>query len=284
MAELKLFFVVGAQKTGTTALFDFCCASPNFIQPKLKEPHLLNSESNISLDEYIRIIGVSSGVTGDFSPSYLYSPIAPRNIQRLFPTSPIVIILRNPMERALSNMVHNVRIGREPRLDLDALMYGEEDRLKKNNSYHYLTKSLYFQQVKRYIDTFGRDQILILHHEDMKGNTKQFLQQFSDFVGLMRQESYVLSNRNTGHVGKNQLVQNLLSSYSKHVGFSGRFNSWIPKWVKKSLKNNIMQKPELPSQEWIREGNQKYFMRDIKQLEQLLNMSFANWYEAPPTI
>jgi|GEM_PF-3195001 len=279
MTEVKLFFVVGAQKSGTTALFDYCCNLEGFVTPLNKEPQLLNEKSDISLQDYLSEIGVKKGLTGDFSPSYLYSPIAPENIKRLFPSSPIVIILRNPMERAISNMIHNVRLGREPQFDLDTLVNSEKVRLLKNSSYHYMSKSEYYSQVKRYIDTFGRNQLLILRYEDMKHNTEEFLRTFSNFVGLQENKHFELTSRNTGHVGKNQLVQSILRTYSKLIGFNSRFNTWIPNSVKKVLKSKMMKNPELPSKTWILEGNKKYFKNDIQKLEELLNMSFSNWYE-----
>lgn len=279
MTDIKIFFVVGAQKSGTTALYDYCCNSQDFVPPAKKESHLLNFNTNITLEEYLQAIGVRSGLTGDFSPSYLYSPFAPANIQRLFPHSPIVIILRNPMERSISNMVHNVRLGKEPTIDLVALVNSEPERLLKNSSFHYMSKSLYYPQVKRYIDTFGRDQILILRHEDMRQNTVKFLRDFSDFVGLQGADHFELTSRNTGHIGKNQLVQTILGKYSKLIGFDSRFTSWIPKSVKRNLKSRIMKKPDLPPKSWIMEGNRKYFLDDIRNLEELLSMSFSNWYE-----
>jgi hypothetical protein len=279
MTEVKLFFVVGAQKSGTTALFDYCCNLEGFVVPLMKEPHLLNLKSDISLNEYLKEIGVKNGLTGDFSPSYLYSHNAPENIKRLFPNSPIVIILRNPMERAISNMIHNVRLGREPIFDLNVLVNSEKERLLKNNSYHYMSKSLYYAQVKRYIDTFGRNQLLILRYEDMKHNTEEFLHNFSDFVGLKQNKHFELTIRNTGHIGKNQFVQSILSRYSKLIGFNSRVDRLIPKSLKKVFKRKMMKTPDLPSKSWILEGNKKYFKDDLLQLEELLNMSFLNWYD-----
>jgi hypothetical protein len=278
MIEPKIFFVVGAQKAGTTALFDYLISYKEMNTPKRKELHELDKQQPISKSDFLKELGVDDGLTGDFSPSYLYSKYAAQNIFNYFPEAKIIIMLRNPMERAYSNMVHSVRVGLEPNIDLGALINDETTRLGKNAHYHYLSKGFYSDQVKRYLDLFGSKNVLILKYETFKTDSSNTLKTITEFLGIPFQENLKLTKRNTGHVATNKFSQLIVRYYSRLQRNGVAVNQILPENIRKKLKIILLKKDKGPTKDWFNNQNRLIFMEDIIKLENLTLMNFGDWY------
>jgi hypothetical protein len=275
MNDTKLFFVVGAQKSGTSALFDTFINCPDFKAPKKKEFHLLAEREPISKVEYLSALGVDSGITGDFSPSYLYSPYAAQNIKTYFPEAKIIIVLRNPMERAYSNMVHCVRLGKELKIDLNILISGEQERVANQSAlFHYISKGFYFNQVKRFLDTFPKDQVMIIMHSDLLINPEGTLALTMKFVGLDPLVKPVLKKVNTGHIGRYKFSSSIVRLYNKL-----NISSLFPEIMKSIGKKIFLQDVVKPPKSWFLDMNRKIYLEDIMKLEKLIGRNLSNWYE-----
>ena len=120
-------------------------------------------------DEYLRLFAKANGASaiGESSAAYLWSPSAPRNIQRLIPGAKIVMILRDPAERAFSQYLHQLAVG------LTRSTFREHIRQSLESKdgtisplYPFLEIGLYHDQVKRYLDVFPREQIRIYWYEE----------------------------------------------------------------------------------------------------------------------
>ncbi|MFT6210156.1 MAG: hypothetical protein ACJATE_000763 [Bacteroidia bacterium] len=279
MSNPKIFFVVGAQKTGTTALFDYLTSYEEIDVPNRKELHELNKQHPISKAEYLKELGVDEGMTGDFSPSYLYSEYAAKNIFNYFPETKIIIVLRSPMSRAYSNMVHSVRIGQEKSINLNSLISGEKKRLEKNALGHYLSKGFYFDQVKRYLDLFGAENILIIKYEKFKIEPQQTLKAITGFLQIPFDERIKITKRNTGHVATNEIARFFVRSYGRLQRNGVYINRMLPNKILQKAKKILLKKKDAPSRSWFKEQNRLIFMEDISKLEKLTNTSFSEWYE-----
>lgn len=279
MSDPKVFFVVGAQKTGTTALFDYLTSYEEIKAPNRKELHELNKQHPISKAEYLKKLGVVEGVTGDFSPSYLYSEHAAQNIFNYFPEAKIIIVLRNPTARAYSNMVHSVRIGQEKSIDLNSLINDENKRIEKNASRHYLSKGLYFNQVKRYLDLFGSENVLIIKYEKLKSEPQQTLRTITEFLKIPFDENVKITKRNTGHVATNKTARFFVKSYGRLQRNGFNINRILPSKLRQNMKKILLKKKDAPSNLWFKKQNKLIFMEDICKLEALTGMNFSEWYE-----
>jgi hypothetical protein len=194
------FFIVGAQKAGTTSLYHYLNQHPQVYMSPRKEPHFfegMHSEFRrpgrrstpvSTLAEYQALFEVASDerAIGEASASYLYSPRAPGLIKDSVPDARIIAILRNPADRAYSNFLYCVQVGREPLGNFAEALQAEEARTrdKWGPLWYYKQKGFYYAQVKRYFDTFGRDRVGVWLYEDLRNDTFGILGEVFRFLGI----------------------------------------------------------------------------------------------------
>ncbi|MGQ9662575.1 MAG: sulfotransferase domain-containing protein [Kiritimatiellia bacterium] len=130
---LPNFLIVGAPKAGTTSLFDYLGQHPEVYTPPVKEPCFFSSglpAFTHDLAEYEALFAGQTTQTaiGEASTTYLYDPDAARRIHDLLPEARIIIMLRNPAERAYSEWAYNaLQLACEP-LSFEAALEAEEER------------------------------------------------------------------------------------------------------------------------------------------------------------
>jgi Sulfotransferase family len=195
------FFIVGAASCGTTSLYTYLKQHPEVFLPALKEPHYFAQLRptyeqrylfTYVTDEkdYLALFSRAAGykAAGEASPSYLWCPEAPARIHRAVPDAKIIILLRDPVERAFSHYLMNLREGLQRRPFFEAL---QEDwnRAQKGwgVSQLYVELGLYAAQVQRYLQEFGTAQVRILLFDDLRRgaeNRKATLAEILRFIGV----------------------------------------------------------------------------------------------------
>ncbi|PLS85534.1 MAG: sulfotransferase [Actinobacteria bacterium] len=204
------FLVIGAAKSGTTALYRYLNEHPQVYMSPVKETNFfalegerldfrgprdrevlersVNVSSVTGLEAYRGLFGGVSGekAIGEASPLYLYSPKAPGRIRRYVPEAKLVAVLRDPVERAYSGFLMMRACGREPIADFASALREEGRRAKDNweHSWHYKRMGFYHAQLKRYYDAFDRGQIRVYLHEDLDADTLGTLQNLFGFLGV----------------------------------------------------------------------------------------------------
>lgn len=179
--RLPDFICLGAQKAGTTTFQHALAAHPGLHVPPAKELQYFTLHAHRSLAWYASCFtGARPGqVAGEVTPYYLYHPEAPARIARAVPAVRLIVLLRDPVERALSGYFHSRRLGCEP-LELEeafaaepARLAGAERLLSRPGARHpshqmhsYLSRSRYDEQLARYLRFFPREQMLLLRSED----------------------------------------------------------------------------------------------------------------------
>jgi hypothetical protein len=208
------FIIIGAQKCGTTSLFHNLAKHPNVAPCFVKEVHYFDMNFGKALAWYqahfpsrayaaLKRLGHQPVITGESSPYYLFHPKVPQRVASVLPNAKLLVILRNPLERAYSHYQHEVRKGFEKLSFQDALeheherLQGEEERLLAHDDYvslnhrhfSYLARGIYVDQLQRWTAWFRRDQMLILKSEDFYGDTAQAMHQVGRFLGLPQRDS-----------------------------------------------------------------------------------------------
>lgn len=195
------FFIVGAQNSGTTSLYAYLKQHPDVFMPALKEPHyfaqIMPSHEQrylrtIIRDEaaYLRLFRKAKGYNaiGEASPSYLWETNAPLRIHDAVPHAKIIILLRDPVERAYSHYLMDVREGRQDVSFREALQRDWKQSKKGwSVSQLYVELGLYAEQVRRYLDIFGSQQVLILLFDELTNsalNGKSVVANVLQFLGL----------------------------------------------------------------------------------------------------
>lgn len=181
------FLIIGAAKSGTSALYHYLRQHPDIFMSPRKETHFFafyNKDPNTAgpgdtipnaitnLDDYKSLFSKANHeqAIGEASPTYIYYPHAGDNIKNFTPDIKMIVILRNPVDRAYSAFMHLVRDGRETETDFRTALSLEEERMRNNWGpiWHYKHGGLYYQQLSYYFSIFTRNQFLVLLHDEFK--------------------------------------------------------------------------------------------------------------------
>jgi hypothetical protein len=199
------YIIAGAGKCGTTAIQAYLCAHPKVREPLGKELHFFDHNYGLGEAWYRAHFPVAiSGrtwMTGEATPYYLSHPSAAGRIARDLPDVKVVVLLRDPIERAFSQyqMVRN-EYGCEDLTFEEALsaeekrLAGEQGRMELEASYRshahlfygYKERGRYAEHLEVWFEHFGRTQILVLRSEDFFADPGGQFFRLLDFLGLPR--------------------------------------------------------------------------------------------------
>lgn len=184
------FFIVGAPKCGTTALYTYLKAHPDIYMPYQKEPH--HFATDLLAPSYARYrdrnayLALFAEATrqrrvGEASVFYLYSRCAAQAIYDFDPDARIIIMLRSPAEMMYSFYHEQVFSGQEPLASFAEALAAEEGRKQGKNvptdlltpveCLFYRDMARYTAQVRRYFDTFGREAVHVIIYDDFRADT-----------------------------------------------------------------------------------------------------------------
>ncbi len=213
MRSLPDFIIIGAQKSGTTSLYNFLAQHPLVIPATTKEIHFFDNVNNnfargrnwyrshfpSSLYKIYKKATHKQGfITGEASPYYIFHPLVPRRISEMVPRVKLIVLLRNPLDRAYSHYQHNVRMGREP-LSFEEAIDSEEERLEgeiekmlvdqnywsfNHQHFSYRSRGIYIDQLRAWQTYFTREQILVLGSEDFYSNLSATYNKALTFLNL----------------------------------------------------------------------------------------------------
>lgn len=194
------FLCIGTQKGGTTTLHRLLSNHPGVMLPPQKELHYFTRHYNKGSHWYAQAFSAASPEQrcGEITPYYLFHPEVPGRVQALMPQVRIIVLLRDPVERALSQYFHSRRLGMEP-LDLLSALHAEPQRLygaegilaqaggrhRSHQEHSYVARSRYEQQLPRWEQWFfGHQQLLVLRSEDLFRTPEVIWQQLLQFLEL----------------------------------------------------------------------------------------------------
>jgi hypothetical protein len=190
------FFLVGAPRSGTTSLHEYLSQIPDVFMSKLKEPYYFMTrwdDSSIirgmrvrNKEEYLRLFRKAKGYSaiGESTPLYLWDPGTPAKISEIVPDAKIIMILRNPIDRAFSHYLYMIRFGFEQSSDFYEALKNDYNNPQKvvGLSHLYIDFGLYAEQVKRYLDVFGKRNVMVLIYEEFIKETRTSLENVLEFL------------------------------------------------------------------------------------------------------
>jgi Sulfotransferase domain len=202
------FIIIGTMRGGTTSLYSYLTDHPQIGSAYMKEVHFFDVYYHKGLSWYrsqfpsavqkiyAERVQKHSFVTGEASPYYLFHPHAPRRIAKILPRVKLVVLLRNPVSRAYSHYYHEVAGGHEA-LSFEEAIDREEERIGKeaeklaqdgryvsfnHRHFSYLSRGIYVDQLKIWMDIFPREQFLVLKSEDFYADPAAGLKQVLQFI------------------------------------------------------------------------------------------------------
>ncbi len=172
------FCGIGAMKAGTSWIHACLYEHPEIFLPAHKEIHFFSQYFNKGLDWYASQFQSpeDAKIVGEFSPSYLYSPEAPRRISEYDRNIRLIVCLRDPVERTQSAFRYAIQTGALPP---SATFEKAIDRMRG-----LVEHSLYYPQIQRYLQCFAKEQLHILLYEDMKSDPVAAIQDIYRFLGV----------------------------------------------------------------------------------------------------
>jgi hypothetical protein len=241
------FLIIGAQKCGTSSLYKYLTKHP-FIEPaqdfidSSKEVRFFSRHYGKGIlwyrrhfpstlyKKYFKKIYGQELITGEATPSYLFHPHAPRWIYDTIPNVKLIVLLRNPIDRAYSHYQHVFRIGKET-LAFDAALEaeskrlsGEREKMIKNENYRsfnymyysYLTRGIYADQIKVFFNFFKKKQILILNFETFFSNPSVYFKKILEFLQIREWKPIEFNKHNVGRYQKlDPAIRKRLGKYFK---------------------------------------------------------------------
>lgn len=196
------FLIIGTQKGGTTSLYHYLTRHPQILPAAQKEVHFFDFNFERGLDWYESQFPPEAKeknlLTGEASPYYLFHPLVPKRVKLLFPDVKLIVMLRNPVTRAWSHYNHEVRWGFE-NLSFEEAIAHESERLAgevqkmffdetyysyNHQHYTYLSRGIYADQLRTWLELFPKEQFLILQSEAFYANPADTLTQTLAFLEL----------------------------------------------------------------------------------------------------
>ncbi len=213
---LPNFLVIGAQKTGSTSFCYFLNQHPNLHFPvysTLKEPHYFSHYYDRGELWYRSLFPLYTDLNKndlivDGSTCSILHPYAPERIHRLIPHCKIILLLRNPVDRAISHYYACKDLKKET-LPLEEAFKLENDHYDLIYSKpmdklfrFYISVGRYIEHIRKFRQFFNKDQMLILSNDDFKKDPQGVLKQVYDYLGI--QNDFKIDHFTNQNVGKYQ--------------------------------------------------------------------------------
>ena len=294
------FFVVGAFKSGSTALYEQLRRHPQIFMPFHKEPlyfgdDLTRRYGRMSLDDYLRLFrGAQPGQrVGEASTWYLYSMSAAREIKEFSPDAQILVVLRNPVDVMYAQ--HNQLIFNviEDIADFEEALAAEDDRRAgrrippgpinvENLFYRHSVR--FAEQLERYFDVFGRERVHVMLSDDLRRDGAGVVRGALEFLGVDPSLAAAPPTANESRRVRSPLIQRLIFAPKLLLPlapFLRRF-PLVRAMRTKMLDMNSQAKPRPPMDPALRRRLLDEFATEIERLATLIDRDLSAWLDGVP--
>jgi hypothetical protein len=291
------FLVIGAAKSGTTALHRYLKQHPQIFTSSPKElrffpfedrPPAFSGPGDMedmattvkTLEDYRAHFteGADFPARGEASPLYLYYPRAAERIRHHLPDVKLIAILRHPADRAYSQFLMKRRDGRE-RLSFPEALAAEERRIADgwSHHWHYRQRGFYAAQLRRYFDRFEREQLKIYLYEDYVADPVGLMQDIFRFLNV--DDSFVPDMSVRHNESKLPRSRKLQVFLTEPLAIKELVKTFVPaRWSRRvgdSLRRQNLTKPPLPAE--LRRQLTEVYREDIKELQDMLGRDLSHW-------
>ena len=282
------FFIVGAPKAGTTSLYHYLSEHPQVEMSSQKEPdyfsdRAINEQGMYydknrinTLDKYESLfVQKESVVYGEASVSYLFYENVAEDIKKYNPNAKIIIILRNPIERAFSHYLMDYRLGLIS-VSFEKVL-AKISKLKNAHLFYqqYIELGKYTTQIQRYLDSFEQESILFIDYDDFKKNVPETVNQVYSFLNISTDFTANINTKyNASTMPKNKIIRFIYS----FVFLRKILTFLFPVYLVRNIRDFLFkadEKPELLKE--TRNQLRKIFNDDIRILEEVLGKDYSKW-------
>lgn len=277
-------FIVGAPKSGTTSLHYYMNEHPEILMSSVKEPDFFSDKEIVdqglyyvtsrinTLQKYHNLFLDKNNekIFGESSVSYLFYPEVPKKIKKYNTESKIIIMLRNPVDRAFSHYLMDFKLG----LISDRFedVFNKKEGLKFQQ---YFLLGNYYSQVKRYFDAFSKENVHIIWYSDFKKDAEKEVQKVFKFISV---NSYYKVNFENVHnrfsMPKSKVIRKIYSI----VWFRKLLSFLLPSTIVRFIRSTLFKKENKPRiTTKLRKILTEYYLDNICKLESLLSINLSEW-------
>ena len=298
------FFIIGAPKAGTTALHAALAAHPGLFMSTVKEPKFFLTDGPPPTrgggpgdaqtyrehiwrrPEYEALFDEAPPGTlrGESTPFYLYRQDAQERIQALVPAAKLIVILRDPVERAHSNWTHLWSAGLDPIGDFVRACAEEDTRIAGGwaDFWRYTRLGRYGEQLESLFLRFPREQVFLLRYRALINAPAQTLDDICEFLGVHpgiighvpRQNVTAQPERSLTHMTVSRLLRGAAAA-GRHL--PGSAGTTLTQPLERFLQRSAGGRQPLSWEQ--RQAVLPYFEDDIRLLERITEAYFGDWLQ-----
>ena len=293
------FFIVGGLRCGTTAMRNYLHEHPEiFMARPFHGNHIFATDlfrPNFIRDKqsYLSLFDEAQDEkrVGEKSAGYLYSKRAAVEIKEFQSSAKIIIILRNPVDMVYSSHSRHVYFGSENIFDFEAALEAEEDRrrglrlpkgisLEAADYLPYRDWVKFVEQVRRYLDTFGRENVHIIIFDDFTSDTANVYRDTLRFLGVDPNFQPEFRKVNINRRVRSRILNNFLFNPPEVIRSFIKAVVPFPLLLRlgRSLKRlNTNYGPRQPLAPKLKKKLQTEFLPEVEQLSKLLGRDLTHW-------
>jgi hypothetical protein len=302
------FFIVGAPKSGTTAMHVYLSEHPDIYMADYKEPHyfgedLLGPRMTLFRGKKKKYLSIFADAryekwVGESSIWYLYSRTAAREIHTFDRNARILIMLRSPLEMIYSYYSQAVYTGNEVLPTFEEALAIEADRRQGRgvpplahslHGLYYTAIGSYYEQVKRYLEVFPREQVHIIIYDDFRKDTPGAYRDTLAFLGVDSTFETNFPIINANKEVRSPLLQKLMMTVGispmllkDRLHYLTTTNRLLPHWFRHRILYSAIlaysQKEPRPTMKpETRAHLQDVFREDVERLSELLGRDLTHW-------
>jgi len=292
-AAIPNLFIVGAPKSGTTALYSYLAGHPQVFMSRLKEPQFFAEDVNGQqrnircLADYLHLFSSSGDVPviGEASTAYLGSPQAPRLICRFNPLAKVIVMLRHPVDVMYSLHSERLFTGTEHIADFGEAISSSTARSWKSGPFRgqpvsrldYRQVTQFSCQLERYLEVFGENRVLVVLYDDFKADTAGSYRKILTFLSLpfhVPPHGFTVVNANR------RLRSNAVKIWLRHPPAFVR--NLLPRPLRQSLvrgvwRMNVVRAPRPVMDGHLRRCLVEEYREEILGIGRLIHRDLASW-------
>jgi hypothetical protein len=297
------FFIAGVPKAGTTALHSALARHPSLYMSAVKEPKFFLTDGPPPADggpgdiktyrehvwrrsDYEALFDGARGdqIKGESTPFYLYNRDSQLRIKQLIPDAKMIVVLRDPVERAHSNWTHLWSAGLDPSGDFLDACAKEDQRIAAGwaDFWRYIGLGMYGEQLSHLYTIFGREQVLLFKYRELLTDPVPVLNRACDFLGVRPGVLAELPRENvTAHPHATLRHSVVAAARRASTALCALLPGHLGAGMTDQLEHMLQQDaaPRRPLTWEQREALIPRFKADIALLETITGEDFSNWLQ-----
>lgn len=286
--------IAGAAKAGTTALHLALSEHRQVFVPERKEPdffaampssfngpgdHIMQRRVIRHWDQYLDLFRACEPgqLCGEASVSYLYFHESAKRIAAVNPDAKVIIVLRNPVERAYSQYMFNRRDLRET-LDFASALDSEAERAAAGWAWawQYRKVGLYSKGVEAFLRAFGCRNVFVGLYDDLRSAPDEFMRQICAFLGINGRQATALRESNVSGEPRSRLLQRFMVADTTVKRLT---KSIVPWRVRARIRDaiRVVNTKRVPMPAEARRELIGYYTEEVHNLETILGRRLDQW-------